>query len=155
MAIKINLAALGEGSQVIDFISSPKELGIDEGLIPGKLNISADILKVSHQVDMKINISGKFHLACDMCLEIYEMEFRKNFELVFVQKTAREGIIDNDYIKTYNPFTKDIDITEDIREYVLLAVPMKKLPAENADGTCSWCGKTKDYWDNFIKKEEV
>jgi len=154
MAIKINLATLGEGNEVFDFIAGPRELGLDEGLIKDKLSISADVYKVSHQVDMKISVSGKFNLACDRCLDVYEHSFEKEFELVFLQKTARNNIVDNDYIKTYNPFMKTIDITEDVREYILLTVPMKKLPAENTDGTCSWCGRSREYWSNIINSEE-
>jgi uncharacterized metal-binding protein YceD (DUF177 family) len=154
MAIKINLASLGEGSELFDFIAGPKELGLDDNLIKDKLFITADVFKVSNQVDMRINIKGKFRLACDMCLDEFEKPFEKEFELVYVQKSQREEILDNDYIKTYNPFMKTIDITEDVREYTLLAVPMKKLPEENTDGTCSWCGKTKEYWNSYIKKEE-
>ena len=154
MAIKINLANLGEGSEEIDFAAGAKELGLDEALIKDKLLITAEVFKVSNQVDMRINIRGKFRLTCDMCLDDFEKPFEKEFELVFVQRSPREEIVDTDYIKTYNPFMKTIDITEDIREYTLLAVPMKKLPAENQDGTCSWCGRTKEQWSSFIRKEE-
>jgi uncharacterized metal-binding protein YceD (DUF177 family) len=154
MAIKINLGTLGEGSQVFEFVVGPKELDLDTALIKDKLNISADILKVSRQVDMKVTVIGKYKLVCDRCLETFELPFEKDFELVFVQKSGREGNFDNDYVKIYNPFMRSIDITEDVREFVLLGIPMKKLPGEKLDGTCSWCGRSKDYWKNYLKFEE-
>jgi uncharacterized protein len=154
MAIRINLGTLKEGSQVLDFESDYKELGLDESLIKDKLKISINLSKVTHQIDMKLSLKGWLKLSCDRCLEVFEKELNTGFELVFVQKSHRESSFDDGYVKTFNPFMKTIDITEDIREYILLSIPMKHLPAENPDGTCSWCGKSGEYWKNFIKEEE-
>ena len=49
---------------------------------------------------------------------------------------------------------KSVDITSDIKESIILSVPMKKLPSENPDSSCSWCGKTKEYWSSIIIDEE-
>ena len=153
MAIRINLGTLKEGSQVLEFESDSKEIGLDESIIKDKLNISINLSKVAHQIDMNIFLKGWLNLTCDRCLEIFEKELNSSFELVFVQKSQRESSFDDGYVKTFNPFMKTIDITGDIREYILLSIPMKHLPEENPDGTCSWCGKSKEYWKNFIKEE--
>jgi hypothetical protein len=31
---------------------------------------------------------------------------------------------------------------------------MRQVPEERQDGSCSWCGKTKEYWHQFIVDEE-
>jgi hypothetical protein len=31
---------------------------------------------------------------------------------------------------------------------------MRHVPPVKDDGTCSWCGKTKEFWEQFLKKEE-
>jgi len=71
-----------------------------------------------------------------------------------VQKSQREEAFSDDYIRTYSPFMKTVDITNDIKEYILLSIPMRRVPAETSEGVCSWCGKTKEYWRNLIKEEE-
>ena len=154
MAIKINLGTLKEGSQVLDFESDNKEIGLDEKFLKDKLNISIDLSKVTHQIDMKIFLRGIINLTCDRCLEVFEKDLNTSFELVFVQKSHRESSFDDGYVKTFNPFMKTIDVTGDIREYILLSIPMKHLPPENPDGSCSWCGKSKEYWKKFIKEDE-
>jgi uncharacterized protein len=154
MAIRINVGTLKEGNQVLDFISNSREIGLEDTLLKDKLNISIDLNKVSHQIDMRISLDGLVNLICDRCLEVYEKKLKSEFELVFVQKSSRENSFDDGYVKTFSPFMKTIDITEDIREYVLLSIPMKHLPPENKDGTCSWCGKTKKFWKNYIKEIE-
>jgi uncharacterized protein len=40
-----------------------------------------------------------------------------------------------------HPETDKIDLSEDVRDYALLALPMKKLCSENCKGLCPKCGK--------------
>lgn len=154
MAIKINIGTLNQGSQKLELFSGTREIGIDEKLVKGNLMINIDLFKATHQLDLKVRISGIMNLVCDRCLEVYELPFESDFEIVFVQKSEREEAINDDYIRTYSPFMKTVDITNDIREYVLLSVPMRKVPAETPEGACRWCGKTEEYWKNLIKDEE-
>jgi uncharacterized protein len=154
MAIKLNIGTLKEGTQQIDLLTDAKEIGVDEELIKGDISLSIELFKAIHQLDLKAKINGIMSLVCDRCLEKYELPFQRDFEMVFVQQTEREEKINEDYIRSYSPFMKTIDITNDIREYVLLSIPMKKIPAENETGTCMWCGKTEEYWKKFIHDEE-
>jgi len=154
MAIKINIGSLSDGSQQIDLTTDAKELGLEENMIQDKIGVALDLYKTVHQLDIRVAISGVLKMECDRCLEVFEKPFEANFELVYVQKSAREDVIDDDYIRTYNTFMKSIDITGDIKEIIILSVPMKKLPAENPDGSCSWCQKPKDFWNNIIIDEE-
>ena len=154
MAIKLNIGTLNEGSQQIELVSDAKELGLDVKLLKGNLLIYIDLFKATHQLDLKVKLSGVINLVCDRCLDAYETAFESSFEIVFVLKAEREEAINDDYIRTYSPFMKTVDITNDIREYVLLSIPMRKVPAETPEGVCTWCGKTEEYWKTLIKDEE-
>jgi uncharacterized metal-binding protein YceD (DUF177 family) len=154
VAIKINIGTLNDGTHEIEMIADAKELGLETGIIKDKLNIFLELFKTTNQVDLKIRLKGYFILACDMCLETYEQPFDNDFELVFVQQTSREEKFDDDYVKSFSPNMKTIDVTDDIRQFVLLSIPMKHTPPFKDDGTCTWCGKTKKYWDSFLKKED-
>jgi DUF177 domain-containing protein len=149
MAVKIDLGQLREGNQQLDIITNSKELGLDEKLIKGKLDVAVDIFKAPNQLDLSVNVTGLLRLACDRCLEEFEQRFESEFELVYVQKPAEGVNLQDDYIKVYNAFTKSIDITEDLKEYVLLAIPMRKVPAEIND-KCSWCGRSNEMWNSDI-----
>jgi uncharacterized protein len=155
MAIKLNIGTLNEGSQQIELVSNAAEIGFDDKLLKGNLLIGIDLFKATHQLDLKVKLTGTMNLVCDRCLDVYELPFETDFEIVFVQKAEREEAINDDYIRSYSPFMKTVDITNDIREYILLTVPMRKVPAETPGGVCTWCGKTEDYWKNLIKDEET
>jgi uncharacterized metal-binding protein YceD (DUF177 family) len=154
MAIKINIGTLNEGGQQIALKSGFSELGLDENLLKGPVNILLDLYKTVHQLDLKVKVTGILMLECDRCLDAFEKNFEAEFELIFVQKNSREEEINEDNIRTYNPFMKSVDITSDIKELIILTMPMKKLPDEKPDGSCSWCGKTKEYWKSLIIEKD-
>ncbi len=154
MSIKISIGSLKEGSQQVALEVSPAELGLEDNLIKGSVSVQLDLFKTVHQLDINAKISGKLGMECDRCLDLFEKKFEQNLELVYVQKSPREEAFNDDYLRTYNPHMKTVDITNDVKEMILLAVPMRRVPAENEDGSCSWCGKTKEYWHQFIVDEE-
>jgi len=154
MAIKINIGTLNEGGQQIALTSGFSELGLDENLLKGPVNILLDFYKTIHQLDLKVKVTGILMLECDRCLDAFEKNFEAEFELIFVQKNSREDEINEDNIRTYNPFMKSVDITGDIKELIILTIPMKKIPAEKPDGSCSWCGKTREYWKSLIIEKD-
>lgn len=150
MAIKINIGALKEGEHSIEFTCDAKELGIEEKILKNHIFINANLFKTSNQLDIKIALKGTFSFICDRCLEIFDYPFQNTFELVYVQKSDVRDSFDDDYLKTYNPHMKTIDITKDISEYVLLSIPLRKMPAQSENGSCSWCNKKPEYWKQYF-----
>ena len=159
MAIKINIGSLKEGSQEIVLEAFPDELGLVNShgwRIKENVKVLLDLFKTANQLDIKAKITGLLELECDRCLDNYEKLLEQDFELVYVQKSPREEAYNDDYLRTYYPHMRTVDITNDIKEMVLLAIPMRQVPEEKQDGSCSWCGKTKEYWHQFIvDKEEL
>ncbi|HEY3250782.1 MAG TPA: DUF177 domain-containing protein [Ignavibacteria bacterium] len=153
MSIKINIGSLKEGSHQLELETSTNELGLREHIVKG-IRVFLDLFKTNNQLDIKAKIKGLFEFECDRCLDLYEKQFEQDLELVYVQKSRREESFNDDYLRTYDPNMKTVDITADVKEMVVLAVPMRRVPTEKNDGSCSWCGKTKDYWHQFIVDEE-
>lgn len=154
MSVRINIGSLKEGLQEIQLTSKPEELGLESGLIKTEIEISFEVFKLNNQLDLKVRLSGEMNLECDKCLDVFSKRFETDFEIVFVTKSSREWSVDDDYVRNYNPYMKYIDITRDIRESILLAIPMKKIPGENDEGTCVLCGKTKQYWKGILTSDE-
>lgn len=155
MAIKFNIGSLNDGSETLKLSSDEKEIGIDEGILKEPISINLELFKTTHQLDLKASIKGTIFLECDRCLEKFEKNFDTSFELIFVQQTHREEAFSEEDIRTYSPHMKSVDITNDIKEAVILTIPMKKLPDEKPDGSCSWCSRSKDFWkDILVDKNE-
>ena len=157
MSIKINIGSLKEGGQQIELETDAAELRLEESSgwqSKGNIKVLLDLFKTTNQLDIKANIRGLLQLECDRCLDLYEKPLEQNLELVYVLKSPREESVNDDYYRTYDPNMRTIDITNDIKEMIVLAVPMKRVPFEKEDGSCSWCGKTREYWQQFIVDEE-
>jgi uncharacterized metal-binding protein YceD (DUF177 family) len=150
MAILINIGSLNDGEHSLQILSTSNELGLANGFIHNPVNIDLNLFKSVHQLDIKAKISGLLVLECDRCLEKFQQNFIADLELVYVQKSPRSDALNDDYIRTYNPNSRTIDITKDIKESIILSVPMKQLPLQNSDGSCSVCGKNSDYWKKFL-----
>ncbi|MBE2217412.1 MAG: DUF177 domain-containing protein [Ignavibacteria bacterium] len=150
MAIKINIGSLNDGSQQLELVSNSAELGLADGILKDPVLIGFELFKTNFQLDVKTKISGTIFLECDRCLDNFEKSFETGFELVFVQQHSREEAINEEYIRTYPAHMKTVDLTNDIKETILLTIPMKKLPPEKEDGSCSWCGRTKEFWSGIL-----
>jgi len=139
------------GLNELEYDADAKEIGLDHVALKGKLSIFVAAEKLPNsQLDMSVTIKGIMKLGCDRCLETFEKEFENSFELVYIEQSRGEEIESDDYIRPYSPFMRYIDITGDIKDYVELSVPMRKVPDEKKDGSCSWCRKKKEYWDSLI-----
>ena len=154
MSIKINIGSLNDGGQQLLLEADTKELGLEDNLVNGNVSVLLDLFKTNNQLSVKAKISGLFAFECDRCLDLYEKSFEQELEIVYVMKSPREEPVNDDYYRTYFPHMRVIDITNDIKEMVVLAVPMRHVPHAKEDGSCSWCGKSKEYWHQYIVDEE-
>ncbi len=166
---KINIHNIKEGGHQYDFTAPSEEFKFDSEEIEliGDVIINADLYKVEHQFSIRVSLKGKFQFICDRCLEDYVYDFTNGFDIIykydFKEKDDRD--IEDDNIKFIPPNTKHIDLKEDIRDYILLSVPMKKAPVET-DDVCTYCNKdTKEMtqitrqadmnpaWEKLIKSK--
>ena len=154
MAIKINIGSLRDGSQQIELTTDYKELNLEKDFLKGNVSITLDLYKSVHQLDVKVKTTGILNFECDRCLENFEKPFDASFEMVYVQKSLRESEIDEEFIRSYEPSMQTIDLTNDIRETVILSVPMRKVPDEKSDGSCSWCGRSNEYWNGILIEKD-
>lgn len=89
------------------------------------IQITAKVIKINDTVDVKINLKSDILTQCSCCLTETEQAIDKNFR-------ADYSIGKNDTF---------IDITEDIRQEIMLDYPLKPLCKSSCKGLCVKCGK--------------
>lgn len=105
-------------------------------------NISTEVLliKAHNQLILKAEsvINAKFE--CDRCGDEFESELQSDYQMVYLMDQTPE---ETDAINiAYLPAESvQINIIEDVRDFVLLSVPMKKLCSEDCKGLCPRCGE--------------
>ncbi len=106
----INVAALDLETEVVKFL--------------GPLSIKADILKISNAVEVALNLKGIICLSCGRCLGDFDINLDKD-------------------LKWYYPVEKSqkiIDLSDDIRQEIMLDYPVKPLCRADCQGLCLKCG---------------
>ena len=153
--MKINISNLKDGEHIFDFKEAPEVFGIESVKLDSEVDIHVVLYKMVNQFNLKITLSGDAILECDRCLDNYRTKFGNEFELIykydFGNDEDKEGTPEDDNFKYISPHTHTIDLTEDVRDYIILGIPMRKVP-EEIDGICTVCNRNID--DLLNKKEE-
>jgi uncharacterized protein len=126
----------------------PDEVELAEDIkvknIDGKLKIT--------RLEETILVTGEFvaetELTCDRCLETFDKGIGFNLDREYeINRTtaSEEGLYVDKYL--------NIDITEPVREELIMAIPMKKICQEICKGICSDCGKNLNDKECNCEKE--
>jgi uncharacterized protein len=139
--MKISLASLSEGLHTFNFVERLAEFGLENHPnLNDEVKIQVDIEKRSPQYVLKslVQIGGRF--ACDRCTREVEKSLSGEGQVIFSSDQAMLDMSGADEIHYLAPEAKEIDITHDLRDTILLAIPMKLLCSEECRGLCAGCG---------------
>jgi uncharacterized protein len=137
--LKIRISGLSNGVHEYHLVAQPADMGLDDAFrTPVSLDVSLE--KSNRQIYLKSEISAAGNFTCDRCLEDFEKAIsgKMNTVYVFSQDDAEKN--DGDEIRIISPETMNLDITDDARQAILLAVPLKLLCSDDCKGLCPHCG---------------
>lgn len=113
------------------------------------INLVCKLTKLGNQIEFKSIVSTKANLVCDYSLENFEQNINISLNLIFklnVSKTEKELFFDEDNIIFYNNDDNDIDISQHLREELIMALPMKRISPNYKDKNF------EDLFPEFIKE---
>jgi uncharacterized protein len=143
--MEIKISNLGEGEHIYNFETDAEELEVSDLNFEGKIKIKVVLDKIGTQLNLDVNCKGILVFDCERCLEEMKQPLDVNFELIYRYDYSGELIdsdeINEDNIKYIDPHTHKIDITNDVRDYLILNVPMKRTHDEN-DENCKQIRKS-------------
>jgi len=139
MKIKIN--QLTEGENSIDYQEPPSELALPEKHFDFPVILNGIIDKRGRNFYLKIKIETKGAFTCDRCLEIFERVFKSDIQLIFSQENYLQDERDEkDNFYIISEDTEEVDISQDIRDEILLGIPLKLICHKDCKGICPHCG---------------
>ena len=146
--MKINISRLSTGLHELDFEETAEELNIDHvKLFPNPIVSRVTIDRSETHIYIKATIRSKAHFSCDRCLKKFDQELIGDLTLYYeVLSQGGSGHLtdetgeENDSIRIFRPEMRTIDLTNDIRDTLLLTIPMKVLCSLDCKGICSGCG---------------
>ena len=105
----------------------------------------AALLRTQRSILAKCALSTDVELTCSRCLKPFRYPLTVNFEEEYLPTVDVVSGAPLPLPEDAGAFTIDehhtIDLTEAVRQYTLLAIPMKPLCQENCAGLCQDCGQ--------------
>jgi uncharacterized protein len=152
MLIKIN--NLKEGTHLYNLDEPIESIGLEEPFFD-KVNVNISLQKLHNQVVLDTELLLNAHFECDRCVSDFDTTLETKYQAVYLfgNNTDKDGDSLN---VTYLPKdASEIALDNDIRDYALLAVPMKKLCKEDCKGLCPECGKNLNEGICNCKNNEI
>jgi uncharacterized protein len=153
------------GIHNIDFVEPCEHIGLGEPFF-GNVTVNCRMDKSSYQIVLDIKTSVPAEFECDRCNDIFQTDITSDNKLVCLFK--EEDIVEEDTSIIYlAPEQDKIDISNDVSEFSLLSIPMKKVCKEDCKGLCPKCGtnlntgsckcdddSADSVWDPLLKLKE-
>jgi uncharacterized protein len=144
-------------------IAEDLELTAEGFGFPQPIEVELSAAKTGDEILMQGQVSTAVEMECARCLEIFEMDINPRLQFVIQLLDISEPQLseDDDFVilpKT----TGEYDISQRVREAILLELPLKPLCSETCKGLCPMCGvnlnegecdctpdKTDERWDSL------
>ncbi|MGA9364733.1 MAG: DUF177 domain-containing protein [Bacteroidota bacterium] len=138
--MKIDVSGLSEGTHEYELAAEPSEIGLSEQF-HNEVRVTLALEKNSRQIHMKADVETIGSFRCDRCLDGFDKELRNNFQMLYTSEESDRDGDDSDEVRLVSPDVHEINIGEDVRQFIMLAVPQKILCKESCAGLCPRCGR--------------
>jgi uncharacterized protein len=152
--MKIQISSLSEGIHHYMFKVRASELELGEQFHE-MLTVHATLDKTPTQILLTANIHTQGRFECDRCVAPFTASLAPSYAIVYINEGSDTAHLDPSEFQVIPSGANIIDITEDVRQTILIAVPLKLLCSEQCKGLCPTCGKNLNEGACSCKEEIV
>ncbi len=137
--MKIQIGGLSEGIHRYSFTepASTLELGED---FSGSVVVETTLDKGPSQILLTSEIRATGQFVCDRCLSPFSADLAPGYAMVYVSEGTDTSHLDPTEVQVIPAGFHVIDISDDVRQTLLLSIPLKLLCKEACRGLCTECG---------------
>lgn len=143
--VTFNVAAIPEGHSRFETEVSVQDVDLsDSEEFTRSIHIVYDCNKIGDEVFITTLLSTAVDLTCDVCLDQFQLHLKEKVEIVL---TTDSELVERDEEDIYliTDASTNVDITDSIRQTLVLAIPFKKKCKETCKGLCETCGANLNY----------
>ena len=111
--------------------------GIDDAVKGQELEVSFSLIDCENEILLEGEIGGKLKLECSLCLE--EVWFPVKIKICASYPATQEFI----------------DVADEVKQLVVLNLPLKTVCNDDCKGICAVCGKNKNVADCGCSQENT
>ncbi|MBX2992700.1 MAG: DUF177 domain-containing protein [Bacteroidetes bacterium] len=137
--MKIQITGLSDGIHRYQFAVNPAELTLGE-YFDGDVAVEAVLDKSAAQILLTASITATARFTCDRCISLFTQRLNSEYSMLYVNEGIETQHLDPAEVQVIPPGLHIINIAEDVRQTVMLSVPLKVLCKETCKGLCPLCG---------------
>jgi uncharacterized protein len=138
--MKIQVLGLSEGLHEYTFEALPGDVGLPAEFT-GQVTARVELDKTPTELSLSAQVRGRANLECDRCTAPYQEVIDARYRMMYVWDGENASLFDPSELQVVPAGFSVIDITDDVRQTLLLAVPFKRVCREQCKGLCPHCGK--------------
>jgi uncharacterized protein len=138
--VKIHLPAYPPGVHRIEESLDPKDLDLQPEIFTSAIRAQLVLDRHDPYLQFEFGLGTTVRLVCDRCAAPYDSELEVKMPMLYVIGRAAADSPDDPEIVYLPAGTTDVDLTHDLRDFLLLAVPSRCLCSEDCKGLCPSCG---------------
>jgi uncharacterized protein len=144
MGLVLDLSRLGEGTTTL---TERMDIGEFEVSWPGlrfrrELEVTVVVVRSGHDLDITIRFAGERQGDCDRCLKPYEHPFTGELRALGRKGGAAHPLAGQDGVVFHDG--RHLDLTGELRQAVLIDIPIRTLCMEECRGLCPICGADRN-----------
>ncbi len=153
--LRINISRISDGIHNHSLETEPGDIGLDERF-NRPVQVKATVEKSNRQLYLHVESHSGGSFICDRCLDEFERDVDSDYSIVYVQGAAPDAEADEEREVQYlAPDVNVIDIGEDVRQFLVLALPLKILCKDDCAGLCPVCGTNRNKKKCSCATEEI
>ena len=152
--MKIQIAGLSEGIHHYKFHVASSELDLGEQF-SGESEIDITLDKTPTQILLSSHIRTRARFECDRCVAPFEATLSPSYTMLYVHGGSESAHLERDEFQILGASHTVIDLKDDVRQTILLSVPLKLLCSDSCKGLCPTCGKNLNEGSCMCKEERV
>lgn len=153
--LRFTLAAIKEGHSTISADLNPKDVGLEENTEFNKtIHLVHQITKVENEAFISTTVQTTLDLQCDVCLDSFQFDVKDKVDLILTADPDLADREDEDIYPVADSISQ-VDISESIRQFLLLAIPFKKICKPNCRGLCPTCGTNLNKGSCSCQRDDV
>jgi uncharacterized protein len=137
--MKIQVGGVSEGHHQYHFESTSSELGL-AGSFSDDVTVDVALEKTGTQLFLEALIHADGRFQCDRCLTEFEVALPSSYKMYYFTEGGDQAQFDPAEVQIIPQGASVLDLTEDVRQTMLLSVPLKLLCSETCAGLCPHCG---------------
>lgn len=154
----VDLTQIGDSVFPFEFSAKPN-LEDDSASINDAVNVKGNLRRGIVQTDIEGTINGCIDFDCSRCLGEVKVLMKIPFKAAFVTPEyfteAKEAELNTEDLDVSVLEGNEIDLTELVREQILLNLPEQVFCSPDCKGLCAKCGANRNLIDCKCEEKEI